>query len=439
MSPTSSRPLRVMLATVGSRGDVQPMLALAQEFAARGHTAVFAAPPNFEWWVRSQGFEFLPMGMDVQAFLSANASVLTGNPFTGMRAIKRYFAGEIAQWATQLDHAAKGADVLVWAGLAVVAPSVAEHLKLPSLGVLFASCMIPSGMHPPPTIPRHGMPRWVNLFLWSVYRFMAQRVIGEPVNAARVRMGLAPVLLHEHVWERERFVLAFDQQLFPADPAWPAERLAYANYLFFDDPAPLDPQLQAWLADGEPPVFVGFGSMSGEATARMDRIIVDAVSATGRRCLLGAGWAQLGGQSPLPKGWRSVRDAPHAALFPQVAAVVHHGGSGTTAQALRAGAPQVILPLILDQYHHAHRLFLAGLIPRPIPMERVTARALADAINTALALPPAKREAVARRLQASDGRAQLAARVEAMCELRGRQTAPVTTAPFAPVDQPSRA
>jgi UDP:flavonoid glycosyltransferase YjiC (YdhE family) len=95
--------------------------------------------------------------------------------------------------------------------------------------------------------------------------------------------------------------------------------------------------------------------------------------------------------------------------------VVHHGGSGTMAQALRAGVPQVILPLILDQYHHAHRLFLAGLIPRPMPMERVTARGLAGAIEAALALPAERRQAVAERLRASDGRGQVVARIEALC------------------------
>src|SRR5204862_6026785 len=124
-----------------------------------------------------------------------------------------------------------------------------------------------------------------------------------------------------------------------------------------------------------------------------------AVAATGRRCLVGAGWAGLG-EGSLPKGWRVVRDVPHDKLFPRVAVVVHHGGSGTTAQALRAGVPQVLLPLLLDQYHHAHRLFMAGLAPKAAPMERITAGGLADAINAALALPREPRRAVAERLRA---------------------------------------
>jgi UDP:flavonoid glycosyltransferase YjiC (YdhE family) len=94
--------------------------------------------------------------------------------------------------------------------------------------------------------------------------------------------------------------------------------------------------------------------------------------------------------------------------------VVHHGGSGTTAQALRAGVPQVLLPLILDQFHHAHRLHLAGIAPRPVPMEKITAAELAGAIQAALELPAGPRQAAAARLRASDGREEIVQRIEAM-------------------------
>jgi UDP:flavonoid glycosyltransferase YjiC (YdhE family) len=262
-------------------------------------------------------------------------------------------------------------------------------------------------------VARRGMPRWVNALLWKLDRLGSQWVVGRPVNTARLRMGLPRLNFHDHVLGGGQFALALDPLLFPPDPRWSPARLRHANYIFFDDPAPLDAQLQAWLDDGEPPVFVGFGSMSGDGVDRAGKIIVDAVSATGRRCLVGAGWAGLGGQG-LPAGWRTVREAPHALLFPRMAAVVHHGGSGTMAQVLRAGVPQVILPLFLDQHHHAHRLFLANLIPRPVPIERVTAKDLTDAINAALALPPQPREAVAQRLRASDGRGAIVDRVEAL-------------------------
>jgi len=407
-----SRPLRILLATVGSRGDVQPMLGLAQTLATRGHLPVIAAPPNFEAWVRSLGFEFAPLGTDIQAFLAANTAAMAGNPFKSAGVITRYFAAEIPVWARQAMEAARGADAVLWAGLAMAMPSVAEQLHLPVMGVVYSDCFFPSAMHPPPMIPRRGMPRWVNALLWKVDRIAAQCTVGMALNATRAGMGLPRVNFHDHVWGGQ-FALALDAQLLPLDPRWSPARVRPANYIFFDDPAPLDAELQAWLDDGEPPVFVGFGSMSGDGVDRVGKIIVEAVSATGRRCVVGAGWAGLGAQG-LPAGWRTVRDAPHALLFPRVAAVVHHGGSGTMAQALRAGVPQVILPLMLDQHHHAHRLFQANLIPRSVPAERITAQGLAEAINAALALPPQPREAVAQRLRASDARAAIVDRVEAM-------------------------
>lgn len=419
---TATRSLRVVLAAVGSRGDVQPMLALAQALAARGHVPVIAAPPNFESWVRSLAFEFAPVGRDIQAYLAEDPGVLTGNPLQGATAAARYFASQIPVQADQLKAACGGADALLWAGLALTAPSVAELLRLPALGVLYTTSLIPAAMHPPTSIPRHGMPGWVNRMLWKIHRPISQRVLGRPVNAARAALGLPGVTVHEHLFEQAQLVLAVDEGLLPPDPAW-GGRFRYANFIYFDDPMPLEPALDAWLADGEPPVFVGFGSMTGRGTERAGRMIVDAVTATGRRCIVGAGWGGLG-EAVLPEGWRVVRDAPHALLFPRVAAVVHHGGSGTTAQALRAGVPQVILPLILDQYHHAHRLFVAGLIPRPVPMERMTARGLADSIQAALAWPGGARQAVAQRLRASDACAQIVQRVEAMVPFRATQREP---------------
>ena len=411
MKPAKS--LRVVLATVGSRGDVQPMLALAQALVARGHVPVVAAPPDFESWVRGLGFEFAPLGRDIQAFLAENAGVMTGDPIKGARMFRRFFCEQIPIQVAQLKAACAGADALLWAGLAFVGPSVAKHLKLPTFAVFYTTCAVSSGAHPPPTIPRHGMPGWINRGLWKLHRLALQRLIGGSLNAARGRLGLPAVRLHDHVFEQGHSVFAVDEALFPADPAW-AGRFPYASFIFFDDPTLLDADLDAWLAEGEPPVYVGFGSMSGQGPDHAGRMIVEALAGTGLRCIVGAGWARLGKQGQLPQGWRAVRDAPHAELFPRVAAVVHHGGAGTTAQALRAGVPQVILPLMLDQYHHAHRLFVAGLVPRPVPMERTTATGLAQAIQTALALPEEPRKAVAERLRASDGRGEIVRRVEAL-------------------------
>lgn len=405
--------MRVVLATVGSRGDVQPMLAIAQALIARGHTPLVAAPPNFEGWVRGLGFEFAPLGADMQVFMTENRDIMTGNPLKMLQGMSRYFSEQIPLQMAQLGPACEGAQAMLSGGIAFSAPSIAAHLGLPIIGVLYTSCMLPSSQHPPPVVPWHGMPHWMNDLLWRADRLLGDSLARGALSTARARIGLPPVDdLRRHLLEEYPLVIAADEALLPPDPVWQG-RYPYANFLFFDDAAPLNPELDAWLADAEPPVFVGFGSMSGKGTDRIERMIIEAVTATGRRCIVGAGWAGLGAGT-LPPGWRVVREAPHALLFPRTAVVVHHGGSGTTASALRAGVPQVLLPLILDQFHHAHRLFLAGIAPRPIPMERITASELAAAIASALALPEGPRRAAADRLRASDGRGEIVRRLEAL-------------------------
>ena len=415
--------MRVVLTTVGSRGDVQPMLAIAQMLVAHGHTPLVAAPPNFEGWVKSLGFEFAPLGTDMQVYMAENRQVFSGNPFRMLRGMSNYFSEQIPLQVRQLLPLCEGAHAVLWGGIAVAAPSIAERLRLPILGVLFTTCMLPSSQHPPPIVRWRGMPYWINDLLWRANRLLGDKLLSGTFNEARIGIGLPPIEgVRRHLMEECPLVIAADEVLFPPDAAWQG-RYPYANFIYFDDPTPLDPELDAWLADGEPPVFVGFGSMSAEGTDRVGRIIVDAISATGRRCIVGAEWAELGAGS-MPIGWRVVREVPHALLFPRTAAVVHHGGSGTTASALRAGVPQVLLPLILDQFHHAHRLHLAGIAPRPTPMESITVAALTDAIRTALQLPEGPRLAVAERLRASDGRAEIVRHLE-MLVAAAEQSGPV--------------
>jgi UDP:flavonoid glycosyltransferase YjiC (YdhE family) len=415
MHPLSPQPgLRLVLAAVGSRGDVQPLLALGQALRQRGHAVRIAAPPNFAHWIQSLGFDFCPLGQDMQQYLADNPTVLTGDVRRATPLLTRYFADALPLQLQQLLAMCADADALVWAGLALTAPSAAEHLGIAALGVLYSTCMVPSGLHPPPTVRWHGLPNWVNHALWWLHDRLAQRMVGTPLNLARGQVGLSAVDLHDHLLHGCDYAIAADETLFPADPAWPAN-LQRANFLFLNDPEPLDPELDAWLQDGAPPIYIGFGSMGGPATLRMGRLLLQAMQSSDRRCLIAAGWAGLQGPS-LPSGWRSVAAAPHAALFPRLAAVVHHGGSGTTAQALRCAVPQVLLPLILDQYHHAHRLHLAGLTPAAVAMERIRAMQLRESIEAAVAWPLAPRKAAATRLQQSDGATQLAKQIETLCQ-----------------------
>jgi vancomycin aglycone glucosyltransferase len=406
--------LNIILATVGSRGDVQPMVALARTLKGRGHSVTVAAPPDFGDWIQQEGFKFAPVGSDIKKYLHDNPGALGGSAAEMYRSGKAFFDSQLQLQANDLRVACQGADMVVWAGLAIAAMAVAEGMKLPVLGVVYSSCVVPSARHAPPAFPRHGLPDWVNRLLWVINGYVTGKLVGRPFNALRAQFALPPVRFRKFMMQTN-FIIAADAGLMPLDDAW-GPNIRRGNFIYLDDPRPLPADLQDWLDDGEPPVYVGFGSMSGKGTDHVEKVVHEALSATGRRCLISAGWAGLGtrGMPSDASRWRVVGEVSHQSLFPRMAAVVHHGGSGTTANALRAGVPQVVLPLILDQFHHAHRLQLAGLAPKAASMEKVTAQQLATAIEAAIAMPPEARQAVSARLRASDGAGDAADALEAL-------------------------
>lgn len=196
--------LRVVLATVGSRGDVQPMLAIAQALDGLGHVPVIAAPPNFESWVNSLGFEFAPLGADMQVYMQENRRVFSGNPLRMLRGMSSYFSEQIPLQIKQLVPLCQGADAIICAGLAVAAPSVAEHLRLPILGVLYTTCMLPSSKHPPPTVRWHGMPSWMNDLLWRANRLLGDKLLRGPLSAARAGIGRQSMRSDANSWKNVR-------------------------------------------------------------------------------------------------------------------------------------------------------------------------------------------------------------------------------------------
>ena len=412
MSSARDGSLHVVLTSIGSRGDVQPMVAIAQALAARGHRAVIAAPPDFGPWIRSLGFEFAGVGSDVNAFMQRHREALGANIARFFALTRRLFDTELPAQMDALVELARDADAIVFGGGSAMGPSAGEKLGIPVIGVLFTTCVIPSSDHAPVVVPWRTLPRWMNALLWKLEAPMWNRLLRTGVNAGRERHGLAPVDdMVTYLFERSHYVVAVDPGVLPLDPRW-AARVPHVGFLFMDTKnASLDPDLASWLDDGDPPIYVGFGSMTGRGPERMQRVVTDAIRSIGRRALVSRGWANLG--SELPEGWRAIGDTPHERLFPRMACVVHHGGSGTTAAALRAGVPQVLVPLILDQYHHAQVLHEQGLAPRPVPMEKITAAQLADAIREALRIPQEKRQAVADRLRASRAADAVVDRIEA--------------------------
>ena len=377
------------------------MFALALALKRHGHGVNVAASPNFSDWAARLGLPFTSIGCDTQRWLADNPECLTGDPLRMMQGMQLFFREQLPIQFDGLLKAAQGSSAIVCAGLALSAPSVAEHLGIPALGIAYSPCVIPGRDHPPAMVPWQNLPRWINSLLWSMTHQFSAKTFGGPINTGRARLGLRPLNMFDHLCRTLPWLVAADREILPPSSEW-ATRVPYASFLFFDDDRSIDSDLADWLAEGEPPIFVGFGSMSGGAMARIGTLLKQALAGSGRRVLLGSGWAGLG-ESEIPPDWRIVGDVPHARLFERVAAVIHHGGSGTMATALRAGVPQVILPLILDQYHHASRLHRAALAPLAGPLEKITPDRLRSALDAALSMEPGPRIEAAQRLSMTDG------------------------------------
>jgi vancomycin aglycone glucosyltransferase len=364
--------MRILISCVGTRGDVQPALALAIALRDLGQTVRICAPPNFTGWASERGFEAFPIGVEMRAPRPGE----TPAPLPDL----------IANQFEVVEAAADGCDLIVGAGAHQYAVrSIAALRGIPCEVAVYAPTSIPSPGFSPQTRAA-----------WN------ERSL-ERVNANRVGRGLERVgdvvghILGERAW------LAADPLLGPAPVSAEVDVVQTGAWLMADS-RPLPAELEAFLEAGAPPVYLGFGSMP--APAGLAATLIAATRAVGRRAVLSKGWADLGLIDSAPD-CIAVEDVSHAALFPRLAAVVHHGGAGTTTAAALSGAPQVLAPMFADQFYWAQRI--AGLGLGATATSPITVEALVAGLTQAL--DPAVRRtcAVAANRIVPDG-AALAAR-----------------------------
>lgn len=416
--------MKLLVAAMGSRGDVQPALALARALRAAGHDPVVCAPPDFASWAAQLGLPFESAGANVEEIVREHADTMGGNPVRLVGVLRRIMLDHVPAMLDCNLRAARGVEAIVSANQ-FLARTVAEVLRLPLVSVLYQPTIAPSAHHPPLMGRWQGAPQWVNRARWWAVEKVGRRVFLEPINRERMRLGLAPAdSLARYLFHGVPCMLACDPVIAPSPPDWSHLEIVTTGPWFYDDDTALPPEVEAFLEAGPPPVYVGFGSMASEDPAEATRRVVEGVAAAGRRVLLSKGWGGLGETAESDRVKVVGGPMPHAKLFPRLAAVVHHGGAGTTAAALRAGVPQVLVPHIFDQFYYAHRLNVLGLAPPGIPVGRLTAARLAAAIGEAIALPPGPRRAAAERLRGAEGLARAVDFIERRAGARVRPRAP---------------
>ncbi len=375
--------MRVLLSTIGSRGDVQPLVALASEVRALGGEVRMCVPPDFTEWIEEFGFPVTPIGPELRKLTAARPAAAAAAP-PSPEVLRQLAEASVATQFETVAEAARGCDAIVAAtALQIAARSVAETLGIGYVFAAYCPAVLPSPHHAPPVLGIRGdAPATAdadNSELWARDAERFAGMFGPALGAHRAKLGLAPVDdVRGHVFT-DRPWLASDPTLGP----WPDpddESVVQTGAWILPDARPLAPELEAFLDAGEPPIYFGFGSI--RATPDLSRFMIESARALGRRAIVSRGWADLSLVDDVPD-CLSIGEVNQQALFARVAAAVHHGGAGTTTAAALGGAPQVIVPQLYDQHYWARRVEELGAGVAHAP-GAPTAESLTDALDRAI-------------------------------------------------------
>jgi UDP:flavonoid glycosyltransferase YjiC (YdhE family) len=418
--------MRIAIIALGSRGDVQPYVALGKGLQDAGHEVRLVTHEDFAALAAAHGLDCYTVRGSVQAVAESEemrALLAKGNFLAITARTAKEAKRAVRHWAEDGLAACRGVELLI-AGIGglFIGLALAEKLDVPLMQAHLVP-FTPTGDFPgvllPVALPRLGAGanrlshHLVRQVMWQGSRAadnLARREVlhlppaplSGPFNNARGRQ--LPVLY------------GFSSTVIPRPADWDGNTHV-TGYWFLDSPAdwtPL-PALSAFLEDGPPPVYVGFGSMSSRQPEETADLVLRALAETGQRAVMLTGWAGLR-KDNLPDSIHMVDAVPHDWLFPRVAAVVHHGGVGTTAAGLRAGVPSILVPFFADQPFWAGRVRALGVGPDAIPRRELTAGRLAQALHTAVADEALRRRAaeVGALIRAEDGVGRAVALIAAL-------------------------
>jgi sterol 3beta-glucosyltransferase len=415
--------MRVLVVAVGSLGDVAPCAGLGQALAAAGHRVTIAAYEMFSELVTGCGLGFRALPGDPH-LLEAAQWERGGTGPLGTARLLRLTADHMRELHSGMLAAARqDADVLLLQGVSAIGGyHIAEGLGLPSMG-LGLQPIYPTRDFPPSTVTARSFGPLGNRAIGQALIALGSPVLAGPVKELRAELGLPRLGTWQAVFGQQAAARwpafhGFSPAVVPRPADW-REGLEVSGYWWPPRQPDWHPPagLKHFLADGPPPVFVGFGSMRSADPARLSENVAAAGKQAGVRLVIQTGQAGLAQASQSPDDWILIGDVPHDWLFPQMAAVIHHAGAGTTAAGLRAGVPAVTVPKIGDQPFWAARLAALGAAPRPVPYKRLSAAALAAAILEATTRPSyrVQAQALAGRLAGEDGTRPV---IEAVSRLR---------------------
>lgn len=411
--------MKILIITLGSRGDVQPYVALGKGLKDAGHQVTLCTSSSFEGFVTEHGLTYGYMNNDLVELARSDAGRTimenANNVFkiltTSIKMIRQMTPMQRAMLKDSWETARKAdPDLIIFHPKAYGGAHFAEKLGVPCILSIPLPMLVPSSEFANFGLPAWPLGRWYNrmthIFVLKMMGVFTRRFI----KRWRREEGLPPLprghdYIHTTQDEQIPVMHCYSAHVGPAPSDWP-DSVTATGYWFLDQGEKWQPppELIAFLKAGDPPVYVGFGSIAGRNPERVTRNVIAALAQAGVRGILATGW---GGLNPgdLPETLFKIDHAPHDWLFPRMAAVVHHGGAGTTAAGLRYGKPTIICPFFGDQPFWGARIHALGAGAKPIPQKKLTASKLAEAIREVMENASIRRnaEALGEKIRGEDG------------------------------------
>jgi sterol 3beta-glucosyltransferase len=374
----------ITILAAGSRGDTQPYLALGSSLIHLGYKvriATFAAYANL---VRAAGLEHFPLEGDITQVVNSEVGAQAMQADNPLKILRNFRSLQALAHGTQekFFQACEGAEAVIFHPGPSIGYFIARQKKIPAI-LATPFPMTPTHEYPSLisyTGPRLG--RAYNLLTHKVFEQIMWSAGGSPIKEFwKKQFGTNPEDFSCPFGKADLVVVSCSEHVFPRPADWPGN-IHQKGYWFLDEDSWSPPaDLVRFLEQGEPPVYIGFGSLGGGAQAEdTTRLVLEALDRAGKRGVLATGWSGLSEKMDLPASVYRLNSAPHAWLFPRMAAVVHHGGAGTTAAGLRAGVPSIVVTYGNDTLAWGRRVSELGVGPRAIPRKRLSVDALSGAI-----------------------------------------------------------
>jgi sterol 3beta-glucosyltransferase len=406
--------MKIAILALGSRGDVEPYIALGKGLKQAGYFVRLISHENYEQLVTSQGLDFYPFYGNIQELMETpkmrelieRGNFLEISAYTSKESKKAAVA-----WARSGLIACAGMDLLVaGVGGGTVALALSEKLDIPVLRA-YVFPFTPTKAFPAILLPQSwgklgGLFNRLTHHLFRQMMWQGARAGDTLARRQVLDLPAAPLLGLEDSARSTRYpaLYGFSPAVIPPPADW---KNTHVTGYWYADSAPdwtPPPELVDFLNAGKPPIYVGFGSMGNRDPAATAELVLEAIARTGQRAIVMSGWGGLQA-GELPNYVHFVKSVPHSWLFPRMAAVIHHGGAGTTAAGLRAGVPTIIVPFFGDQPFWGQRVADLGVGVAPIPRKQLTVDRLVAAIDTVTTDRAMRQRAadLGAKIQAEDG------------------------------------